>query len=303
MPANENRVAAVVVTFNRKELLKECIEALLQQSFKEYDILIIDNASTDGTVDYISDYIEKNAVQYYNTGKNLGGAGGFNYGVKKAVENGYGYIWLMDDDTIPYTDSLAELIKADNILTDKKINYGFLSSTAVWKDGTACKMNRQLQVKDWYNYSELLREGIIKVFTATFVSFFIKAAVVKDMGLPISEFFIWSDDVEYSGRIAKKYPCYVAGRSQVLHSTANNDGSDIARDNGDRLNRYKFAYRNEVYIAKRNGIKSMGRQFFKICIHLWRILLHSNGKRFKKMWIVISASFKGLFFCPKIEYV
>lgn len=303
MKKNINRVAAVVVTFNRKQLLKKSIDALLQQSFKDYDIIIIDNASTDGTKEYITDYIVNGSVKYYNTGKNLGGAGGFNYGIRRAVEENYGYVWLMDDDTIAYTDSLDELMKADDFFAQKGIEYGFLSSTAVWKDGTACKMNRQLQVKDWYNYSELLKYGIIKVFTATFVSFFVKTSVVKDVGLPISDFFIWSDDIEYSGRIAKKYPCYVVGKSQVLHDTANNDGPDIASDNGERLSRFKFAYRNEVYIAKRNGIKSMIRQFLKICIHLWRILTHSKVKRLKKMAIVIGASFSGLFFCPKIEKV
>lgn len=72
-----NTIAAVVVTFNRKELLKENIEALIKQTYKEFDIFIIDNASTDGTEESIREYIQSNKIKYVNTGKNLGGARGF----------------------------------------------------------------------------------------------------------------------------------------------------------------------------------------------------------------------------------
>ena len=74
-------VAAVVVTYNRKELLKEAIDALLMQSVAEADVLVVDNASTDGTKDYIADYIDQGQIIYINTGENLGGAGGFNFGI------------------------------------------------------------------------------------------------------------------------------------------------------------------------------------------------------------------------------
>lgn len=80
-------IAAVVVTYNRKELLKKNIEALLKQTYKEFDIYIIDNASTDGTYEYIKEYIDSNQIHYENTNKNLGGAGGFNFGIKKVVES------------------------------------------------------------------------------------------------------------------------------------------------------------------------------------------------------------------------
>lgn len=93
-------VAAVVVTYNRKELLKEAIDALLMQSVAEADVLVVDNASTDGTKDYIADYIDQGQIIYINTGENLGGAGGFNFGMRKACEAGYKYVWIMDDDAI-----------------------------------------------------------------------------------------------------------------------------------------------------------------------------------------------------------
>ena len=297
---DNRKVIAVVVTYNRKELLKEAIEALLNQEYENCDILVVDNASTDGTKEYIDELLKNTRVHYESTGANLGGAGGFNYGMKRAVELGYEYIWIMDDDTIPYKESLKELMNADNILQG---NYGYLSSVALWKDGKPCKMNRQKIYKDWYEEAQLLKNSIIRTYYSTFVSFFLKASVIKKVGFPIKEFFIWGDDVEYSNRISKQYSCYIVGNSQVLHSTNNNEGSNIAKDDEKRISRYKFAYRNEMYIAKKNGIKGICRQFAKIALHIARVLIHSKGHRLRKIGIILGSSFRGIFFNPKVEYM
>lgn len=295
-----NKVAIVVVTFNRKKLLKDNIEALMKLDYTNSDIYVIDNSSTDGTKEYIQEYIDNKKLTYINTGKNLGGAGGFNFGIRKVVELGYDYIWIMDDDTIPYKDSLTQLLEADKVLEG---NYGFLSSSVLWTNGEPCKMNKQKIEKKWYDNSEKLKYGIIRTYYATFVSFFIKAEIVKKLGLPIKDFFIWGDDVEYTDRISKVYPCYIVGKSQVEHRISNNEGSNIAKDSKERINRYKYAYRNEVYIAKRNGIRGMTRQFLKICLHIYRVLTQSKDNKIKKINIIIISSIKGLFFNPKVEYV
>ena len=69
-----NKYAEVIVTYNRKKLLKENIEALLNQTFKDHDILIVDNNSNDGTKEMVA-RDSGQGIKYYNTGKNLGGAG------------------------------------------------------------------------------------------------------------------------------------------------------------------------------------------------------------------------------------
>jgi hypothetical protein len=133
-------IVAIVVTYNRKEMLRQCLDALLAQSHDNFDILLIDNASNDGTMESITDFRSNNRVRYFNTGENLGGAGGFNYGIRKAVEHGYECLWIMDDDCLPYPDALQELINADGQLNG---DYGFLSSEALWTDGTPARMNIQ----------------------------------------------------------------------------------------------------------------------------------------------------------------
>ena len=125
------RIAAIVVTYNRKDLLLQCLDRLLTQKGADCDVLVVDNASTDGTEQAVSQ-LKNPRIFYRNTGANLGGAGGFNFGMRWAVEAGYDYLWIMDDDTLPNPDALAELWAAHGRLNGE---YGFLSSTVLWTDG------------------------------------------------------------------------------------------------------------------------------------------------------------------------
>lgn len=298
--SSNKKVIAVVVTYNRKELLKECINALLVQDYDNCDVLIVDNASTDGTKEFIKDELQSDKVHYVNTGSNLGGAGGFNYGMKEAYKIGCDFMWLMDDDTIVFKDSLKELISASNVL---KAEYGYIASTAIWKDKTPCIMNKQNIEKDWYKSSQFLKYGILNIKRSTFVSMLIPVKVILDVGLPIKEFVIWGDDMEYSNRISKKYMCYLAGKSQVLHKIKDNNGSNISKESGDRLGRYMYAYRNECYIARKDGIRGILRQFAKVNFNILRVLFTKNNYKIKKICIILCASIKGCFFHPKIEKI
>ena len=135
-----NKVAAVIVTYNRKELVEQCIKAILAQERANCDIIVIDNGSTDGTEELFRDTFKNCPIDYTNMGENLGCAESTARGMKKAVEKGYEYIWIMDDDVIPEKDALYRLRKMDRQL---KGQWGILSGAAYWKDGSVCEANRQ----------------------------------------------------------------------------------------------------------------------------------------------------------------
>lgn len=102
-------VTAIVVTYNRLPLLKQCLAALRAQTVQGFTVLLVDNASTDGTADYIKTLAMPGLV-CRNPGENLGGAGGFAYGIRAAAELGCEAVWIMDDDTLPEPDALAALL-------------------------------------------------------------------------------------------------------------------------------------------------------------------------------------------------
>ena len=296
-----NRIAAVVVTYNRKEMLKQCLESLLKQIIS-CDVLVIDNASTDGTDGYLKSLKNEKKIRVLRTVKNLGGAGGFNLGVRKAIEYGYEYLWLMDDDTFPQEDALARLMDAD---TQLRGQYGFLSSVVLWTDGNGCKMNRQKVKKDFYEHAGMLNEGMILVEQATFVSLFLRSETVRKAGLPVKEFFIWGDDLEYTRRLAvrMKMPCYLVGKSQVVHAMHTNNGSCIATDVPERIDRYRYAYRNENFTYRCEGIKGILYYAAKCCFNILRIWVKGDNHRLRRSWIVLSQMIAGLWFNPRIEQI
>ena len=292
------KVMAIIVTYNRKELLKESIKAVLAQNYKNCEILIVDNASTDGTKEFIKEELKNKKVHYINTGANLGGAGGFNYGMKEAYKLGCDLMWIMDDDCIVHTDSLEQLLFADKELNGQ---YGFLASKVLWTDGKLCKMNIQKislskKVKDF-------KSDIVKIKMATFVSLLVKSEVVKKIGLPIKDFFIWSDDLEYTRRISKIYNCYLINNSVVTHKSKNNIGSDISKDSIDRLERYNYCYRNEMYLYRKEGIKGLTYAFAKMILHIFRILHSDCNAKGKRIKVILGGLKEGVKFNPKIEQI
>ncbi len=297
------KVVVVVVTYNRKELLHENIVALKKQDYDNIEVLVIDNASTDGTKEHIISELPEN-FHYINTGANLGGAGGFNFGMKKAMELKPDYILLMDDDTIVTEDTISNLVAHAKCLKD---DFGFLSSYAKWTDGSYCKMNRQnIDKYGWIEDVNLVNNGFVRVDRATFVSFFVKREVVEAVGYPIKEFFIWADDTEYSNRIAKQYRCYADLNSVVIHKMKENadttnqsflDATDKAR-----INRYFYSFRNHMYIARKKGKKESVVYFFKVLYRSFIVLRKANSSKFLKLVVLWKGFFAGLGFNPTIEY-
>src|SRR5258708_30897142 len=91
-------VAAVIVTFNRKGLLIECLEAVRGQTRPCERVFIIDNASTDGTPELLADEgLLDGSIEYVRLPVNTGSAGGFHEGMRRAYEAGYDWLWLLDD--------------------------------------------------------------------------------------------------------------------------------------------------------------------------------------------------------------
>lgn len=218
------KVIAVIVTYNRIKLLKECLNAVLSQTYKVHKIVLIDNASTDGTADLFikgGEY-DKDVIDYRRMETNLGGAGGFYEGIKICRDMECDYVWIMDDDTIPYTDCLEKLMSARSKIEGK---IGYLASSIIGPDSEPMNVPAidmrpaKNGYPHWYKY---LSEGIVQISRATFVSILVSYDAIKKCGLPCKDYFIWGDDSEYTMRISKYYaPAYFVGASVALHKRFN----------------------------------------------------------------------------------
>ena len=290
-------IAAVVVTYNRKKLLQENIKCLIGQKNENLDIVVIDNNSTDGTEISLKDWIDDGAIIYINTGINLGGAGGFQKGIRYAVERNYKYIWVMDDDCMPRQNTLQQFIEYDERL---KGDYGFLTSQVLWKDESICVMNIQKSSK-WRRISDF--DKMQKVQYASFVSLFLRVEVVKELGLPYKDFFIWGDDWEFTRRISKKYDCYYLPQCIVVHKCATNVGADIISCEKERIERFRYMYRNDVVLYRQDGLEGYFYLFIRTLLHTIRIISQTKDGKWKKIKIMYGSLLSGLSFRPDIEYV
>src|SRR5260370_41917608 len=110
-------VAAVIVTFNRKHLLGKCLEAVRAQTRPCEGLFIIDNASSDGTYEYLAaQRLLDQSTEYVRLPFNSGSAGGFHEGMRRAYEAGFEWLWLMDDDGCPAPDCLERLLSFSTVL-------------------------------------------------------------------------------------------------------------------------------------------------------------------------------------------
>ncbi|MEO6509904.1 MAG: glycosyltransferase family 2 protein [Nocardioides sp.] len=195
---SEPRIVAVVVTFNRLSLLQRLVARLLEVPGLA-EVLVVDNASTDGTGEWLA--AQPAPVTAMPLPDNRGGAGGFDVGLRSAYENGADLVWLMDDDGIPEPDCLKLLLDHDG--------YDFWGPAVLAEQdpsrlcfpirlpGRAAVVHRMTEVE------LAARDGVIADVVIPFNGVLVTRELVERIGTPRADFFIWGDDVEYLWRAQK----------------------------------------------------------------------------------------------------
>lgn len=248
------KIIAIVVTYNRKELLIECLNAIKKQTYPVSRIVVVDNASNDGTDKLFSNNMfDQDLFDYQRLPQNIGGAGGFHEGFKYASQLDADWLWIMDDDTIPRDDSLEELVDDAGAL--KTDNISFLASSVFGPENEAMNVpaiskHRSISgYPDWYFD---LGKGLVKIESATFVSLLINNQAIKKIGLPVKDYFIWGDDDEYTLRLTRYFgPAFLSGKSRVLHKRAIIKTLSIQDEtNKNRVSLYYYLVRNHLITRK-----------------------------------------------------
>ena len=239
------RVVAVVVAYNRRELLVAALDALGSQTRPVDEVVVVDNASTDGSGEAARDHTACSEV--VTLPRNTGGAGGFAVGLAHAVRAlDADVVWLMDDDTVPTATALERLLAARTAYPG---NVTLLGSRAVWTDGRNHPMNlpRRRPLASAAAVAAAALAGAIPVRSSSFVSMLVEASAVRRHGLPVADYFLWNDDFEYSARLLRRgVGLYVPG-SVVEHRTRTFGSTDA--DPGER---FQFEVRNKLWMFTRS---------------------------------------------------
>jgi GT2 family glycosyltransferase len=219
MSINGQNVYTIVVTYNRKMLLDRCIRAILAQTQCPDKILIIDNASTDGTDQMLSNnkWDCHDLIEIVHFPYNIGGAGGFSRGIEIAIEMDADYMWIMDDDAIPELNSLEILLQH---VTDNTSIYGSLPTDGAVVSWPLTCVNNSRHVKGQLNHLWDVN-NFMEVQFLPFIGLLISKEIVDSIGLPDSDYFLAADDVEYCLRAKKAgFKTIVIATSRIYHPAA-----------------------------------------------------------------------------------
>ena len=283
----------LIVSFNRKELLLQCLQALSVQTQQPSKILIVDNASTDGTIETLQQngWLEQSKIQLIALKENTGGAGGFSAGMQSAFEQGADYVWMMDDDAVPHPTALEEIMR---YVTPEHI-YGSLAvngEDTAWAT-TLLAENKTVHLKK--QVSELA-----EVQSLPFLGFLTSKEIYQNIGLPDASYFIAADDVEYCIRAQHAgHKILICGQSQIEHPKSdryefNFLGKKITCLNLVAWKRY-YDTRNRLLIAKKYyGFKYYTQTIPASFIRLFAALLNEKN-RLKQVKAFFAGFYDGVF--------
>ncbi len=259
------RIAAIVVTYNRKALLMRCLEALLGQSRRLDAIYIIDNDSTDGTSEelvnrsliaptafHAEDVCEQVKtvdlpspgdggveIHYVKMPENTGGAGGFHEGMKRGAAAGFDWLWLMDDDLLPADDALEALVAREHSLARNSTRPFLLNCTVLSQDHAdgdtlafplqeiTKRGHPRLGVYHWRlsEVTDKVHDGVYR-WACPFNGTLVPVGALGEIGLPNREFFIRGDEQDFLWRAARKLDLYTVVDSKAYHPKPRVDAFD-----------------------------------------------------------------------------
>lgn len=280
MTNNETpRIHSVVVTYRRQSLLERCLSAIKSQSLHLTKVVVVDNASNDGTLDWLHQWLPANigAAQVVSLEENTGGAGGFAAGLTHAIDQGAEWVWMMDDDAEPHADALAELMA---VAANPGNIYG---SLAVAGNETAWETNLLDPPLGKIRYENAVPKQA-EVEMLPLLGLLVHRDLVAKIGLPDAGFFIAGDDAEYCVRARRAgAKIIVAGRSRIDHPKSQARrirvfGKEITYLSLPAWKRY-YDTRNRLLIARKyHGVLFFTQTIPGSFLRLFAALLKEPGK-------------------------
>jgi GT2 family glycosyltransferase len=216
----KNNVTAVVVTYNRLELLKRCVDKLKNQSRKPETVLVINNGSTDETKNWLDQQDDVISIHQ----ENVGSAGGQKRGLMEAVKLGVEWVWMMDDDGYPEERCLEELLK----VAESGCDY---VSPCLYSDEGICHSP---------NVYKHTFSNVLDFIGGPFNGILISSKVPKYCGYPNEDFFIWGEEFEYIDRLReKRIPMLNAKKAIFIHP--------LTTINYKTNKRLRYLFRNAIW--------------------------------------------------------
>lgn len=294
LPMPTLNIAAIIVTYNRRRLLAECLSAIGAQTRKLDCVIIVDNASTDGTSGWLTEWLPANLPQarLLTLDANTGGAGGFSTGLEAAIQANCDWIWMMDDDAKPHPSALEELML---VATDPRNVYGSIATNGQATSWTTTLTGPPSRAAN--KVSEI--PDVAEVQSLPFLGFMIHRNLVRTIGLPDAGYFIAADDVEYCVRASRAGArIIISGKSRIEHPTTQRYsvrvfGSDVTYLRLPPWKRY-YDTRNRLLIARKYyGLQLLTQTIPGSFVRLF-VALRYEPRKLAQLWAFSTGMLDGL---------
>ena len=296
-------VHALVLTYNRRELVLRCIRALLAQSYPLASIIVVDNGGSDGTQAAVSE-LASPLIDYVRIEHNIGAARGFNHAMDYAFgQRKVPWAYIMDDDVIAEPAAIAELMGAvERNFPDPK-QLGFLVSQAVDGEGRANNVptvdSRPRQLGECARWAEFLDQGIVGVRGATLSGMLMPITTYEAFGNLTPDFVVWGEDLEFTFRITEQRPGYVVGSSKVKHLRSQpGEISIFLETDRARVPNFYYLYRNVLFVRRRYmGFHAYTNGILRGLLESGQLAAHGD---FWKAQFALRGTMAGITFNPRI---
>ncbi len=273
MPGNQYpKILAIVVTYNRLELLQRCVKYLQEQTVKPH-ILIINNSSPDGT----ENWLKENQIDHI-TQPNTGSAGGWQRGMSEGWARQFDYVWMMDDDGYPDPRALEILLghTGDDVVC--------VSSLVVKENAPdelvfgLPKINKRggsviFSFKRKYNKLSEFPAGTIKYphlhpFNGTLISL----KLAEKVGEVDTSFFMYGDEMDYFYRMKKMAKVFTILPALHFHP-------DVSQRSIEKKKVYYFI-RNTIILNHAHLDKAFLRDILTVLVAMYRIMRRNGFLQF-----------------------
>lgn len=265
------RVAIVILNWNGKEDTLECLRSVMNLDYGNFEVIVVDNGSSDGSVAEIRAQFPEVAV--VETGQNLGYAGGNNVGIKRALAAGAEYVLLLNNDTVVAQDMLRELVDATRRLPDNAVVgcaiLFYRDPTQVWFLGGGWDRERINFIHE--GSEERFDPALSMVREVDYVTgcaLMASRVTLASVGRIDEAFFLTYEDADWCYRARREgYRCFVSTRAKLWHKVSVSFGGEKSA-----LVQY-FTARNRLLWARRHlpareRLRLQGRVITKA----WRLL-------------------------------
>jgi hypothetical protein len=223
------RLAAVVLSWNGREETLACLRSLAEVSYEPFDVVVVDNASGDGSADAVA--AEFPGVELVRSDRNLGYAGGMNLGVERALARGAEHVLLLNNDTVVDADApvvlVAEAERRPGAAALCPVVYFAEPPDLVWYAGARLDPRKGHQGKHLGYGSRDAPAAVRATERVCGAALLLPARAIAELGLFDEELFAYAEDADWSLRASEAgRELLVVPAARVWHHVSSATGGE-----------------------------------------------------------------------------